>query len=87
MGEEVLTWEERDANCFGLRAKGIEGSLKGSYQGAACGITIEVAGRGVPLQVTLEHRTGRYFLLGAGGEASGPDDLAQTLVGEFLTKY
>jgi hypothetical protein len=87
VGEEILTWEAGDANSFGLHGKGIKGSVKGTYQQAEYEIRIEVVGRVVPLQVAFGYRTGKYFLRGPGGEGSGPDDLAQTLVEEFLSKY
>jgi len=61
--------------------------VKGSYQEAGYEINIEVLGRLVPFQVVFEHRTGKYCLLGAGGKPSGPNDPAETLIGEFLGKY
>ena len=87
VGEEILVWEAGDANTFALRRRDIEGCVKGSYQEAGYEINIEVLGRVVPFQVIFEHRTGKYCLLGAGGKPFEPDDLAETLIGEFLGKY
>lgn len=87
VGEEILTWEAADANTFALRRKDIEGCIKGSYQEAGYEISIEVLGRLVPLQVVPGDRSGNYCLLGAGGKPSEPDELAETLIGEFLGKY
>jgi hypothetical protein len=67
--------------------RNVEGCVKGSYQEAGYEINIEVLGRLVPFQVVFEHRTGKYCLLGAGGKPSGPNDPAETLIGEFLGKY
>ncbi len=87
VGEEILIWESADANTFALRRKDIEGCVKGSYQDAGYQINIEVLGRLVPFHVDLEYRTGEYCLIGVGDKPSEPDDLAETLIGEFLGKY
>jgi hypothetical protein len=87
VGEDILTWEGGDADSFALRRKDIEGSVKASYSEAAYEIKIEVLGRVVPLQVALEHRTGKYQLVGASGQPSEPDDLAEALIGEFLGEF
>lgn len=83
-GEQILTWEEGDANTFGLQRKDIEGCVKGSYQETANEFNIEVLGRPVPLHVALEHRTREYCLFGASGKPFEPDELAETLIEEFL---
>jgi hypothetical protein len=87
VGEEILTWESVDADTFALRRKDIEGCVKGSYQEAEYEIKIEVLGRLVPFSVSSEPRTGKYCLFGAAGKPSGPDDLAETLMGEFVGKF
>ncbi|MGA2610190.1 MAG: hypothetical protein ABSH01_22330 [Terriglobia bacterium] len=61
--------------------------MKGSHQEAGYEIKIEVLGRPVPFQVIFEHRTGKYCLFGAAGRPSEPDDLGETLIGEFRGKY
>jgi hypothetical protein len=87
VGQEILAWEAAGVNTFTVRRKDIEGCVKGSYQEAAFEIKIEVLGRLVPFEVVFEHRTGKYCMLGVGSKPSEPDDLAETLVGEFLGKY
>ena len=87
LGEEILTWAAGDANTFILGRKDVEGCVKGSYLEDGYEIIVEVLGRVVPFEVVFEHHTGKYCLLGAGGEPSEPDDLAETLIGEFLGKY
>ena len=87
VGEEILTWEAASVSTFTLRRKDVEGCVKGSYQEAGCEINLEVLGRLVPFHVAFEDRTGKYCLFGAGSKPSEPDDLAETLIGEFLGKY
>ena len=87
VGEEILTWEAASVDTFTLSRKDIEGCVKGTYQEAGDKVKIEVLGRVVPLKVTLEYRTGKYRLLDPGGEACEPEELAETLIGEFLGKY
>jgi hypothetical protein len=70
-----------------LRRKDIDACVKGTYQEVGNEIVIEVLGRVVPFEVVFEQRTGKYCLLGAGGKPSEPEELAETLIGEFLGKY
>jgi hypothetical protein len=87
LGGQILTWEAASVNTFTVRRKDIEGCVKGSYQEAGDEINIEVLGRLAPFHVVFEHRTREYCLLGAGSKPCEPDDLAETLIGEFLGKY
>jgi hypothetical protein len=87
VGEQILGWDDACINPFSLLRKGIEGCVRGSYHEAGCKINIEVVGRLVPFEVVLEQRTGKYCLVGAAGKPCEPEELAETLIGEFLTKY
>ncbi len=86
-GEEILAWEAASVDTFTLSRKDTQGCVKGTYQEAGCEVKIEVLGRVVPLKVTLEHRTGKYQLLDPGAHACEPEELAETLIGEFLGKH
>ncbi|MGA2607507.1 MAG: hypothetical protein ABSH01_08620 [Terriglobia bacterium] len=85
-GEEILTWEAAAVNTFSLRGKDIQGCVKGSYKEAGYQINIEVLGRLVPFQIAFQRRTGKYCVLGAGGKPCEPEEMAETLIGEFPRK-
>jgi hypothetical protein len=84
LGEEMLTWECSGPSAFHLSRKDIAGRVKATFQQGTGEVRIEVLGRAVPLEVALDHRTGKYRLESPSGEPAEPEDLAETLIAEFL---
>jgi hypothetical protein len=85
-GEKVLIWESPDPDTFSLTRRGIPGRLTGTLRGGSGAIDFLVLERPVPLQVEFDYRHREYQLVDSGGHKWAAEELAETLIGELLTK-
>ena len=87
VGEEILTWEAPRLDTFSLRRNDIHECMTVSYQEARYEIKVELLGRSVPLEVVLDHTSGKACLHDSSSKLRDPEQLAEEMIEELLKKH
>jgi hypothetical protein len=83
-GEEILVWQSADDESFTLARNGVGGCLKGALREGPEEIHFLLLERPIRFNVEFDLPHREYRLVGRSGLEYQPDDLARTLIADFL---